>query len=115
MPDEDGPFDPELVQQVDHVARQILDEVAALRLRRVAVAALGHRDGADIVRQIRQHVLERAPRIRDAVEHHHGHAGGVALFYVREFGHGITSLISKQTLDWMTRTRRPRTTTVERQ
>jgi len=41
----DGPLDPAGVEQRNHVGREVLDAVSAVRLVGVAVAALGHGDG----------------------------------------------------------------------
>jgi hypothetical protein len=54
---EDSPLDSQRVQQRHDVGREVLDAVARLRLARLAVPALGHGDGADIIRQEVEHGL----------------------------------------------------------
>jgi hypothetical protein len=81
----------ELVHQRDDVLGEFLDAVAAVGLRRLTVASQGHGDGADVIRQAGEHGLERAPGVRDSVEHHDGDAPAVAAFYVGQPDHFVTS------------------------
>jgi hypothetical protein len=114
MADHHGTLDAEVVQQLDDVAGEVLDQVAALRLRRVAVASLGDRDGSDVVRQVRQHQLERARGVGHPVQHQDGDAGRVALLDVGERSHGRTPVKSRQTFDTVTRATPRRTITTDR-
>jgi hypothetical protein len=66
------------VEDSDDVGGELLDPVAVVRLRRIAVTALGHGERADGRRKVREHGLERAPRVAQAMQQDDRHAVRVA-------------------------------------
>jgi len=84
MARDDGCFELEHVHKRYEIRREIMDTVPRRGATRVAVAPLRQGEGADGFGQMRQHALEGAPGVREAVQEQHRDARGVSLLDVGE-------------------------------
>jgi hypothetical protein len=81
---ENCPFDPEGIEEQDHVGGEVLDVIAAIRLVRVTMAALRHTDDVRLGRKAVEHGLIRAPRVGRPREQKQRRIGGVTLALERQ-------------------------------
>lgn len=81
---DDGWAEVESVHECGQVLCEILRTITCGGTICVAVTPLGKGESANGIGKVRQHALEGAPRIGDAVQQQHGRATGGPLFNVGE-------------------------------
>src|SRR5262249_27659145 len=79
---DDGAFDMHNVEEGDGVGDEAVDAIARARLARLTVAALGERQRAQAMRQMRDQRQERVPAVGEAVQQQQGLAGERAVLDV---------------------------------
>jgi hypothetical protein len=82
--DQHGGVDSKRVHERSDVGHQVPRPITAARPVRVPVAALAGRKSVEVVRQVFQDPLERAPRVEVGVQQQNGQAGGVPLLDVAQ-------------------------------